>query len=225
MDNLVYRKAKKPHLELIGQQYGRLTVINLIGYRQYLRGKKTVHEPVYQLQCSCGKSVTLRRVDFKYGNTRSCGCLRQEIVYEKFANNRSVSDSTFYKTQVFNSYTRKANSRNQEFELSFNEFDKLISSPCHYCGIKPSNEYKYKSKNSTLFYNGVDRVNNNIGYTVDNAVSCCKTCNFLKGRFNVDEFVEQIERIHSHCSLSQQCGLKNRAKSEEAEMANTEVTI
>lgn len=198
---LVIRKAKKQHLELIGKKFGRLIVKSLVGFTKKAYGNKTIHEPVYVLECECGKVTTLQRVVFKYGNTKSCGCFRREVVYERFANNRSISDEIFYKTSLMNSYIKKANSRGKDFELTFKQFDNFITGNCYYCGIIPSNQYKYKKKDITIMYNGVDRVNPDLGYTLSNCVSCCKTCNFLKGTLQKEEFINQINKISSHCGL------------------------
>lgn len=224
MAGLITRKPRKQHKELIGKKFGKLTVQTLLGYVSKPYGKKTIHEPVYSLLCDCGNTTTLKRVDFKYGNTKSCGCLRNEIVYERFANNRSVSDIVFYKNQIMNSYIRRANSKDREFKLTYEEFDTLLKGNCFYCGVSPSTPYVYQRKNVELLYNGVDRVNPSLGYTLENSVSCCKTCNFLKGTLAGEEFLDQVEKIALHCGLSQRCELNNRAKSVEAETADTEVT-
>jgi hypothetical protein len=42
---------------------------------------------------------------------------------------------------------------------------------------------------ASYIYNGVDRVNNDFGYSIDNCVSCCKVCNRMKGKKTVAEFV------------------------------------
>lgn len=223
MEQLIIRKARKQHTELIGKKFGRLTVKSLLGYTYKPYGKTTIHEPVYSLLCDCNKVVTLRRLDFKYGNTKSCGCLRKDIVYEKHSNNRSISDIIFYKTQIMNSYIRKANSKDREFELTYQQFDNFISGNCEYCGTPPTNQYTYKKKDVSLPYNGVDRLDPNKGYTLSNCVSCCKICNFLKGSLNKEEFLNQVKSISSHCGLSQQCELKNWAKSVKASPVDTEV--
>lgn len=225
MDELVYRKAKKQQLELIGKKFGRLTVVNLVGFKSKKRGSIDIHEPVYALICDCGKELIRTRREFKYGNTRSCGCLRQEVVYEKFSNNRSISDILFYKTQLYNKYIHSANRRGIEFKLDFEVFNTITASNCHYCGAKPKTGFKYKSNHNLYFYNGVDRYIDNEGYTEENSVPCCTTCNFLKGNLDGFDFVAAVEKIHSHCSFSQQCGSKNWAKSVEPEIGNTEVTV
>lgn len=51
---------------LIGQRFGRLTVIDI------LDDKKCI------CRCDCGNTKIIRKHNFLYGRTQSCGCLRQE---------------------------------------------------------------------------------------------------------------------------------------------------
>ena len=44
-------------------------------------------------------------------------------------------------------------------------------------------------------YNGIDRLDNNIGYLYDNCATACKRCNFLKGTLNSGDFIEAIAQI------------------------------
>lgn len=49
-----------------------------------------------------------------------------------------------------------------------------------------------------FFYTGVDRVDNGIGYTIENVVPCCGTCNHAKSAMSVDEFISWALRIARH---------------------------
>jgi hypothetical protein len=42
---------------------------------------------------------------------------------------------------------------------------------------------------------GLDRVDNNVGYTYDNVVPCCVLCNFIKADLNVQVFLSQACKI------------------------------
>ena len=55
--------------------------------------------------------------------------------------------------------------------------------PCYYCG-------------SIIETVGVDRVDNNKGYTLDNVVPCCSKCNYMKNSNTEKEFLEHVEKIH-----------------------------
>ena len=60
----------------------------------------------------------------------------------------------------------------------------LIYADCYYCG-------KFPNK-----VNGIDRVNNSVGYTYDNCVPCCKRCNYLKNKTTQEEFAQWVIDIY-----------------------------
>lgn len=65
---------------LLGQTFGRLTVLE----KDIEASKK--HGRAYWLcQCSCGKQKTIAGLSLIRGATQSCGCLRNERVFEKVA--------------------------------------------------------------------------------------------------------------------------------------------
>ena len=71
----------------------------------------------------------------------------------------------------------------------------LMQSDYHYCGAPPSRLRTVKNGDGVFTYNGIDRVNNSEGYSADNVVPCCTTCNFSKGRRSYAEFVQWAARI------------------------------
>ena len=64
-------KGSKLRTSQPNMRYGRLTTVECLG--------KNGKEYVWLLKCDCGNTVTLPVSSFCGGNTRSCGCLRQEI--------------------------------------------------------------------------------------------------------------------------------------------------
>ncbi|AGF85359.1 hypothetical protein QJ854_gp423 [Moumouvirus goulette] len=76
-----------------------------------------------------------------------------------------------YKGCSYNGYTTRAKEKNLKFDLSQENFNKIRDeNPCYICG-------KYSSGNHK---NGIDRVDNNQGYNIENCKSCCGDCNFMK---------------------------------------------
>lgn len=69
-------KKERDRESLIGAKFGRLTVIS------FCEVSKT-RQSVYNCICDCGNHVTVNGNKLKSGHTRSCGCLKEEIVYRK----------------------------------------------------------------------------------------------------------------------------------------------
>ena len=56
--------------DLIGQVFGKLTVIEL--------DQESSDRRKWICKCSCGNTVSVREYNLKSGNTKSCGCTRKE---------------------------------------------------------------------------------------------------------------------------------------------------
>jgi len=82
-------------------------------------------------------------------------------------------------------YSRyKKQSKDLPFALTKDEFKKLTQQNCYYCGVEPQQE----QNNGTYLYNGLDRLDNNLGYIANNVVACCKTCNRAKHALDAIQF-------------------------------------
>lgn len=68
-----------------------------------------------------------------------------------------------------------------EIELSLDEFKEMVTKDCYYCGVGG--------------VHGLDRVDNNIGYTHDNVVTCCRPCNVAKNTGTKEEYIERCKRV------------------------------
>lgn len=95
------------------------------------------------------------------------------------------------------SYKKGAKKRNLVYELTKEQFKNLVTQDCYYCGAKPKiyNSYKYTS----VYMNGIDRIDNSIGYVIDNCVPCCKFCNQMKMEKSQYDFLNKIKEIY--CNL------------------------
>lgn len=98
---------------------------------------------------------------------------------------------------LYKSYKRSANIRNIVFNISQETFKKITSQNCFYCNIQPSNQMKdhLKRLNGAYKFNGIDRVDNHIGYVDGNIVPCCKTCNYAKRKMSTREFIDWCNRV------------------------------
>jgi hypothetical protein len=59
-------------IDLSGQKFGHLTVISLIG-------RKNKHRE-YQCKCECGNVVNVLSRYLRYGETKSCGCQKADMI-------------------------------------------------------------------------------------------------------------------------------------------------
>lgn len=88
---------------------------------------------------------------------------------------------------VINDIKFKAKKRKKNWSLSHTESFKMITSPCDYCGFVP------EWPNNRV---GIDRVDNTKGYTPNNCVSCCFTCNSAKKELTRDDFLAWIKKAY-----------------------------
>ncbi len=100
---------------------------------------------------------------------------------------------------LFNCYKTSAKKRRYGFGLSFNEFVKITSRNCCYCGKKPALKRKPNDNiNGEYVYNGIDRIDNEAGYTSKNSVPCCTHCNYAKHKMTVREFRDWIIKVYKN---------------------------
>lgn len=95
----------------------------------------------------------------------------------------------------------RANKRRWVFNLTNERIRELTSSNCKYCGCEPSqikNMGVKQNINGDYIYNGLDRVDSNLGYIEGNVVPCCKVCNYAKRKMSLFEFVNWINRVHNN---------------------------
>jgi hypothetical protein len=149
----------------------------------------------------CKKNKWMRNNILKRERTTSCGCVSRDSKTWKIKKQRNMTwqldkgESAF--NNLFSQYAHSAKKRNLSFELSKIEFKQLTKKPCYYCGREPHRIIKGQGKTSGDYvYNGLDRVNNDIGYNIDNIVSCCFDCNSGKRTLSQQDFFAHIKRIY-----------------------------
>lgn len=104
---------------------------------------------------------------------------------------------TASKNRLIKKYQQSAKERGLSFRLDSDSFYELTQSVCYYCGALPSGIFRNNNKRKGFYtHNGIDRKNNNIGYTKLNCVACCKTCNFSKHKMSEKLFLDMVERIY-----------------------------
>jgi hypothetical protein len=152
----------------------------------------------------CGETILRSTGDIRRERTNCQGLCRSEI-----ARLSPVK-------HLYADYRRNAAKLGREFALTIEEFHGLLLNNCHYCGISPAAFRKKPGMRQGLAYNGIDRVDNKVGYVSDNCVTACRFCNMAKGQLGADEFISWLDRIRSagqqaHCAdLAEKAGIPVR---------------
>ena len=82
-------------------------------------------------------------------------------------------------------YKAKVDAQNRAFELTQEQFNKFVISKCHYCKRQPP---------IGKFF-GIDKIYPDDGYTLNNCVTACASCNRDKWGATLDEFTLRDEQI------------------------------
>lgn len=176
-------------VNMVGKKIGRLLVIS--------EDSKRIGGMVYwRCRCDCGKETVVCGVSIRKGASQSCGCLRLDRT------RKPRGMAAFNK--LYNSYKLGAKQRSLIFILNKDEFKTLTTSNCYYCGATPKSECKNNGKRDffgNFIYNGIDRIKNSLGYTLDNCVPCCSICNQMKHSYTKETFLKQIKEIYMHLNL------------------------
>lgn len=190
----------KKGLEIIvGNTYGELTLLEIF---------KQNNKRMVRCLCSCGKEKIGKFYLLRNQKNPSCGCETTKLLQKR---SRKEPGECSY-VYLYNRNKNNAKNRKYEFNLTFLEFKQIVNNSCYYCGLSPQpynyylkkNKERVKSKTIVLpesvdlawiAVNGIDRVDNNKGYTLENCVTCCGQCNTSKLNYSQEEFLHWIERI------------------------------
>lgn len=172
-------------IDYTGKKYGALTLLAQV--REGSAGMGVV----WLAQCDCGKTREVIAKDVSRGRLLTCGSC--QLKYELRGSGRSRKNKTdTAKRQVYAAYVRSAITRGIKWELIPEQFIKITQKNCTYCGTIPSNNWKRMG----YMYNGVDRIDNTEGYTLDNCIPCCTMCNKMKMDHNLFDFLSKVSKIY-----------------------------
>lgn len=170
--------------DLTGQRFGKLLVIKDTG-KNYVSEKGRVC-PIFLCRCDCGEEKEISSNSLRAGS-RSCNC-------SKDGQGRPRGELNQY-SSLMGRYKYEAKTRGYCFELTKEQFFNFVTSSCFYCGAKDT--CGWKEYGQIFKYNGIDRVDNDVGYVFDNCVTCCKPCNTKKKATNKNMIVKAYEFLKS----------------------------
>lgn len=179
---------RPPKTDWSGKRFGRLAV------SAFLCRDRT-RNSMWLCACDCG-NITTVSLGHLMTNTNSCGCLQVEARANS-SYRPTLPSGVSARNKILAKYQRWAKERNLGWLLTDTQFDILVARNCEYCGIPPSRTHT-RGCNGSFTYNGIDRVDNGVGYTTENTVACCTMCNMMKRTYTKDSFLNHVARIYRH---------------------------
>jgi hypothetical protein len=189
------RSAPRKHFFFPGQQFKYFTLERELG-RIKIGGRSHVN---WLCLCQCGREFTSTVKNLIRGKV-ACG--QCGISYGGLKGRYKNNDPTLalYKSK-YRAYKNGAKNRELDFFLIEEEAYQLFKSNCFYCNIEPCLSLfpftKHDSERPVVYANGIDRIDSNRGYVVDNVVPCCHICNRAKSDMNQQEFLKWIQELRS----------------------------
>lgn len=184
----------------LGDKHGQLTILRRSEKKKYV---------FLICQCDCGKEAEVLWSNLRRGLTSTCGHGRGR--WEPIRETRVYS-------AILSQYKGGAKDRGLSWNLSREQFIELTKQNCFYCGTAPSRPVPQKMDRKSkaqkerpasdwpiILYNGIDRRDSGLGYTPENCVPCCFTCNRAKWTYAEEEFLSWVCKIYLHSA-----GLKNK---------------
>ena len=101
-----------------------------------------------------------------------------QLYPECFANHKGGS---------YDSYKQRAAKKQLEFTLTMDEYNAITRKDCFICGKQTDICHK----------NGLDRMDSDKGYIVENLHSCCGECNYIKKDYYWCELMEKCKMIYN----------------------------
>lgn len=190
-------KVMPPRISMEGQCFGRLQVIACAGH-----SLSASPEYTWRCLCSCGREAVVRGWSLRSGRTKSCGCLQSQVTTDR---NRFITpkcklaDGVASLNSKIRWYRWNSLKRGLQWTLTNEDCYRLFKTSCGYCGVEPMQLVK-NTRSTPSLYNGIDRVDNSQGYTLENVMACCKMCNHAKRNHSVADFLGWVERVSNYQS-------------------------
>jgi len=158
-------------------KFGKITLLNYVQHNGRYKWKG---------QCDCGNITYNRTCRYTSDNPiSSCNDCARKIL-SILPNNLSK------KNRMIRQYKRRIQKKGLEFDLTNEQFLKLIEQDCNYCGRSSTETPNIQD----LKINGIDRINSSKGYNLENVVTCCSDCNKMKLDYSEEYFYNLIKLIH-----------------------------
>jgi hypothetical protein len=177
-------------------KYNNLTLISEpYSIKQGLTTRKAVN-----CQCNCGeileKVILSKLKDNTIKSCKNCSFKNREL------NRKQVTqiDQIFKRLII-----ERCKKNNIELNITLKDYVKITKENCYYCGNPPQKTNRFLNRKyvntEDLYLNGIDRLDVNKGYDLNNCVPCCTSCNYAKHILSEKDFILKIIKIYKNMDL------------------------
>ena len=106
-------------------------------------------------------------------------CLQCYNAYVKNETNRNTTEPIIKK---LSDYKKSSQNRKIEWNLTDEQATKIMQSKCNYC-------------DKIVVLNGIDRIDSDKNYIIENCVPCCKYCNIMKNTYTTEKFMKIVKYL------------------------------
>ena len=185
------KKRSHKFIDLTGRTFDRLKVLYFVD--------SVGNKGSWMCECSCSNRKIILGQSLTRGMTKSCGCFRREVcLLNTTWGKHGVGVGSM--NALFAKYRNSAIShrgKKLKWEINLEDFARVTSLDCFYCKTPPSQIYFPRGSNGSYAYNGLDRVDSDLDYTLENVVPCCKICNRAKNDMGQIDFMGWLKKIAS----------------------------
>jgi len=200
-------------LRLEGKRFGRLLVVKKADQGDCKNSK-------WLCICDCGVETVKVGRAMVCGDTQSCGCYGKEQLIKSIQRSKRKPGEEKHLHQWWYQINDKAKRRGIDIAIEKDIAIKIAKQECFYCGAPPARYNRYienrkarcgrrqetyypeSCENDAPYIHGLDRVDSSKGYTEENVVPCCGSCNQLKWDRPIKDFYEHLKKVIHHIESS-----------------------
>lgn len=154
------------------------------------------HKTLWLAKCDCGNQVEICARQARAGRIKTCGKCEH---HRRLTSSRNASKSHKEWVRIlFSRYLRESVRRQVPWDLTPDQFTKIIKNSCTLCGEMPAN----RVQGSRQRYTPILLVERARGYTEENSIPCCLQCRQVVGQLNLARFLDIVTKISTHLRLT-----------------------
>ena len=196
------KKKAVNRVEMVGKIYNSWSVLG--------HSHTTNKIAYYNCEClECNREFVVDGRNVRNGLSKRCAECGIKLGHQKQTGVKKSKKSAkeIAEHYLYNTKAKDARKRKFEWNITKEQFVKIIYLNCTYCGSEPNttvnptkNHALEASRAAECFitYNGIDRLDSTKGYVEGNVAPCCSICNKAKLDMSVKNFIAWVSKVAAH---------------------------